>query len=754
MAQIIWAPDFPMSAKFLRSLPRQLGGFASSCARWLSGRLVVVFILWSLWLAFPFLGFGNFSYVRIHDNGDSNLPARLALAPAVSDGLMGFWNPQGVAGTDRMAAGIIPDLINPLFLIFPGWLAYGLLMWLQRFIAGYFTFRLLRDSLGLEAGPAIFAGLVYSLFAQEAINVQPGFTIYDALALPGLPFVLWALARLEEKTNLRAFLGACGLALVYSLTSHYAYTLFLVPVIYFWFLFVVPRLSLKFWALIFLFTAVWVIGEVPAVWASLTHAPLSHRADWEYLSSSSLLSWREAMLTRAFFITGIIADNALALGAALLGLIIACGRERSLLVVVFATSLCLLFIFGYVPFRWTASNLGFLSGFQFDRIYLFIPFLASVAGGIGLQAVSRDWRLLLTGHASPLFDLSLQRLLVVIAICLIVFQSCLLNKRMLGELLRGSSYATLYEQPDLRQLAANSRARPPFRVATVDNGATDDIGSYKQHPSYVWAYGLESVDGYVALYSQRYQDFWEQVVAPLFAAHQRRYNYFRNWGSRVYLFSPANGFPHQTEVRFGDYYNLNLLSLANARYIISPVALQDENLTLLPSGRRDAQLSWAAQPVHRKLMSLLRGEYPGVPLYIYENRQVLPRFFLAGQAQLFAGADELLLALRQAEMSALRTTVFVTRAEAGEVPFDTLVGQSGEVELRQYGADRITLDTNAAAASILVVTNNYSPHWRAWVDGTAAHIFPVNHTFQGIYLPGGKHEVVFEYAPPYAPSSN
>lgn len=39
-----------------------------------------IFAAWALWLSFPYLAFGPASYVKVHDCGDSLLPALLSVA--------------------------------------------------------------------------------------------------------------------------------------------------------------------------------------------------------------------------------------------------------------------------------------------------------------------------------------------------------------------------------------------------------------------------------------------------------------------------------------------------------------------------------------------------------------------------------------------------------------------------------------------------------------------------------------------------
>ena len=74
----------------------------------------------------------------------------------------------------------------------------------------------------------------------------------------------------------------------------------------------------------------------------------------------------------------------------------------------------------------------------------------------------------------------------------------------------------------------------------------------------------------------------------------------------------------------------------------------------------------------------------------------------------------------------------------------------GEARLRSLRPDRIELQVDARAASVLIVTSNFSPWWRVSVDGTPGRIFPVDHTFLGVALPEGGHDVVFTYEPPFA----
>ena len=179
------------------------------------------FLLWSLWLSFLYFGFGPLSFVFMHDTGDSALPYRVALANAVVKGAWGYWDPQKVSGIDTLSMLVSPFQPDILLLaLLPTWLAYGLITWVQRFMAGYFTFRLLRDSIKLDSGPAFYAGLAYSLYVQASINGHwAGFTLDNGfLCEAGLPFISWGLSGLDPGKKF-SYLYAVLLGLFFSSTA-------------------------------------------------------------------------------------------------------------------------------------------------------------------------------------------------------------------------------------------------------------------------------------------------------------------------------------------------------------------------------------------------------------------------------------------------------------------------------------------------------------------------------------------------------
>ncbi len=59
----------------------------------------------------------------------------------------------------------------------------------------------------------------------------------------------------------------------------------------------------------------------------------------------------------------------------------------------------------------------------------------------------------------------------------------------------------------------------------------------------------------------------------------------------------------------------------------------------------------------------------------------------------------------------------------------------------------MVVETDAPSPGYLVVSDSFDPGWSATVDGQAATIYPAYCAFRAVYLPEGKHTVVFEYSP-------
>jgi len=135
---------------------------------------------------------------------------------------------------------------------------------------------------------------------------------------------------------------------------------------------------------------------------------------------------------------------------------------------------------------------------------------------------------------------------------------------------------------------------------------------------------------------------------------------------------------------------------------------------------------------------------------VYENARAMPRAWLASDA-LALGDEQMLNVIRTgklpdgAEWNPLRTALV-------EAPVDfkqaAAVGDaSARAEVTGREANRVEVRTASVAPSILVLSENHFPVWRAYVDGHAAETLRVDYNLRGVVLVAGEHTVEFVYRP-------
>jgi hypothetical protein len=139
------------------------------------------------------------------------------------------------------------------------------------------------------------------------------------------------------------------------------------------------------------------------------------------------------------------------------------------------------------------------------------------------------------------------------------------------------------------------------------------------------------------------------------------------------------------------------------------------------------------------------GEADGV--VVYENLRALPRAWLASEAMV-ASEEETLNIIRTGRLPSGQEWEPGRTALVAERPGVSLGGAGGgRVEFAGRGANRVELRTTSTAPSLLVLSENHYPGWRAEVDGREVETLRVNYNLRGVELPAGEHEVRFTFRP-------
>ncbi|HEU4453418.1 MAG TPA: YfhO family protein [Longimicrobium sp.] len=181
----------------------------------------------------------------------------------------------------------------------------------------------------------------------------------------------------------------------------------------------------------------------------------------------------------------------------------------------------------------------------------------------------------------------------------------------------------------------------------------------------------------------------------------QRYNEYAGAGERTYV----------------DYHNFNdgrFLAGANIRYLVAPGELA---------------VPW------------LREAYRGASAIVYENLSAQPRAWLVPQVTRMTDPSQTLAFLLSEAWNPAQNAVVEAPADLG-LPNTPL---QGGARVTSHAPDAVTVVAEASRPALLVLADNYYKDWKATVDGRPVEIHRTNHTFRGVVVPAGRHEVRFTF---------
>jgi len=129
---------------------------------------------------------------------------------------------------------------------------------------------------------------------------------------------------------------------------------------------------------------------------------------------------------------------------------------------------------------------------------------------------------------------------------------------------------------------------------------------------------------------------------------------------------------------------------------------------------------------------------------IEENDSALGRAFIVHGYTVAENDSAAVEMLGDASFDPSKTVIL----ETGEgVPFDSAPdsGVVSKVRELRYTKDGVVIDAEFGAPGFLVLSDNYVPYWRAYVDGDSVRIYRADCTFMAVACPAGRHEISFVY---------
>lgn len=664
----------------------------------------------------PFVALGPYSFVRMHDNGDSILPSLIILANQVKFwGDSGFWSwfPFQGAGAPSLAQGIFNLYQIPFFAFLPDWLAYQSLVLAHGALAGICLYRLLRDAFD---APPDTAGWFAAGYAVLGYGLGMLVNLPSAWTFP-LVYAFWRFSRSHGFFLQAAFSVGIGLTFGVLASSFFLITFHFVTVGIL--LVVLASSTVRGLILAVLFVSGLLVGNAPELFSLLSIAPISHRVPQS---------------SRAFAAASILFGNAIGVQV-VLGILAAMilfvwtGRARSLVIwwiILFAVCFVAPLARPVLPNMFQGLSLERLAEPVRDLSFIVAPLVIRKFH----QGTGVPWLTIPSWMSDAL------RISPVLILGFGIANYYINQSRVFLE----TGGFTRYHFEVLQRLAKKSENMlGAFRVESLH---------YPGGSGLLSAYGLESIGGYLNMYSKRYQEFFSRVmlpndstvpIPPLVSDYIERssnhlaVNCYQKIGYALDVIKCAD---------------LDLFALANVRYVFSRHTLIHPDLELI-EGPPEA---WASFDTATKVWRAAK-EIFGAPAHIqlYELKTALPRVFVPRSVDVFTDHLGVLDALKRRNAASFRQTAIMSRSDFTEKS-DAMTaepwngsGEAGKVIASNFSGDAMTVTVDMRREGLVVVTNAYHPAWNARVDGVAAQIYPVFHTFWGVGVPKGRHVVTFRY---------
>ncbi len=130
---------------------------------------------------------------------------------------------------------------------------------------------------------------------------------------------------------------------------------------------------------------------------------------------------------------------------------------------------------------------------------------------------------------------------------------------------------------------------------------------------------------------------------------------------------------------------------------------------------------------------------------VYENKNYLPRVFFVDSVEKRNKED--ILKLLNEETIDYQKTAFVEEDFPRNYLENDPIVFEGKATIKSYNHTRIEISTNISQNSFLIISDNYYPGWKVYLDGKEGYVYKTNVTLRGAFVPAGTQEVVFIYKP-------
>ncbi len=679
------------------------------------------------------------------------IPWKMLVVDSISSFSLPLWNPYEMVGKPLLAnfqSGVFYPF-NILLFAKPFYLSWTLFIILQPILSGIFLLAYLRN-LGIDNRASLFGVISYVFGGFSIAWLEWGNIGHTAL---WLPLILLSIDKIFERTKKQEpkTKNFWNLVFLFSLVSSffaghlqiffYVFIISLAYLLFRWFEHGRKIQTLILFTIYYLlFTILTAVQWVPTLQfvnlsgRGLDQNPLTSEGwfiPWQHLIQFLAPDFFGNPATLNYFGVWNYAEFAGYIGA--IGLFFAffsilSKRKKEVLFFVSAIIASLVFALptsiGKLPFD---LSIPFLSSAQPTRLVFLISFSLSILSALGFDyliegkkinkrlivligivfaaAFSVAWLIafgkidlkmatddLLVARRNLIFPSGIFALGTILILGVIFVKEAMARNLLILLILALSFYDVYrfgtkftpfttpdYFYPQTRVIEFLKKDKGIFRIAATDSRIFP--------PNFSTYYKIQSIEGYDPLYLASY--------AELIAASERE----------DHSSAPPFGFnriitPHNM--------NSKTIDLLGVKYVLSLSELNS------------AKLSKVFQEGQTR---------------VYENRNVSPRAFFVDQVINASNKKDIILGMFSQDLTRV---AYVEKNETGKNNFTV-----GNIRIVDYDMNKIKMESQNSGDGFLVLTDSFYPTWKAKIDGSSSKVYKTDHTFRGIFVPKGSHEIIF-----------
>jgi hypothetical protein len=683
-----------------------------------------------------------------------------------------LWNPYNFSGTPHVASlqsgSFYP--FNLVFFIFPYIIAWTIFILLQPILTGIFTFLFARE-LKLSARSSLFSALIFSFSSYLIVWMEYGSIGHSIV---WMPFAMWiALKNLEKPTIFKSAIISFSLSFAilagHIQTAFYVF-IFLLGFVLFNIFYINKENKLR---KILTFGLILIL---PILLSAVQLFPMielffrSARSPYPHLSFLKLLipPFHIAGLfapdffgnpaTRNYWLQGTYIERVTYIGVIPLIFILYSffkKQTRAFWFFVISAIFILLITFNtYVAHIAYFFQIPFVSTAVPTRIMFLFCFSASLIAGYGLETFIKNQDKKIAFKVSSILGSIYLLLWLLVFVMPIIFnfswiQNLQVSKRNLilptgifvsGVITLFASYCLAkYKKIFIIFLIFLSMVDlfyffhkiTPFTPKETIYPSTEVLEQLKiiQGIDRSWGYGsgyidtnlqthekIFSTDGYNALHIKRYGEIITSSRDGIIATTIP--------GSDSVI---ASGYGEK-DLR-ENKYRQRLLNLLGVKYVL--------NKSDFLVGNYNPDYGTFPEKIYKLV-------WQKAPWQIYENKEVLPRIFLASNYIVEKDKNKIVKLILDDKFD-IRNRIILEEEISPRIDLST--DKNAKVRLKKYSPNEIILQTDTAQNMLLFVSDSYYSGWKVSIDGKNAKIYRADYSFRAVPVVKGKHEVIFSYYP-------